>query len=88
MQQKHLQTATGVGKSKFAKKIDLTNLKSNVDKFDIDKLKKVPNDLNNLKTKVDKLRLDKLAPVHVDLIKVSDVVKNDVVKKKMYIMLR
>ena len=37
--------------------------------------------LANLKTEVDKLDLDKLAPVPVDLSKLSDVVKNDVVKK-------
>ena len=37
--------------------------------------------LANLKTEVDQLDIDKLAPVHVDL---SDVVKNDVVKKAVY----
>ena len=40
-----------------------------------------------MKNKVDKLDVDKLVPVPVDLSKLSDVVKNDVVKK-MYIMLR
>ena len=35
----------------------------------------------NLKSKVDKLDIDKLAPVPVNLSKLSDVVKNDVVKK-------
>ena len=35
----------------------------------------------NLKTKVDKLDIDKLKPVPTDLSKLSDVVKNDVVKK-------
>ena len=34
--------------------------------------------------KVDKLDVDKLAPVPVDLSKLSDVVKNDVVKKTVY----
>ena len=34
----------------------------------------------NLKTEVDKLDIDKLVPVPVDLSKLSDVVKNDVVK--------
>ena len=34
-----------------------------------------------LKIEVDKLEFDKLAPVYVDLSKLSDVVKNDVVKK-------
>ena len=40
--------------------------------------------LANLKTEVDKLDIDKLAPVPVDLSKLSDVVKNDVVKKAVY----
>ena len=82
-----LKNATGVHTSKFAKKVDLANLKSNEDKLDIDKLKNVPTNLSNLKSKVDKLDVDKLAPVPADLSKLSDVVKNDVVKK-MYIMLR
>ena len=38
----------------------------------------------NLKTEVDKLDIDKLATVHVDLSKLSNVVKNDVVKKTVY----
>ena len=38
----------------------------------------------NLKTEVDKLDIDKLAPVPVDLSKLSDVVKNDVIKKTVY----
>ena len=37
--------------------------------------------LASLKTEVDKLNIDKLIPVFVDLSKLSDVVKNDVVKK-------
>ena len=40
--------------------------------------------INSLKTKVDKLYIDKLAAVPVDLSKLSDVVKNDVVKKTAY----
>ena len=40
--------------------------------------------INSLKTKVDKLYIDKLAAVPVDLSKLSDVVKNDVVKKAAY----
>ena len=73
--------ATGVDTSKFAKKVDLANLKSNVDKLDIDELKNVPTNLKNLKSKVDKLDVDKLVPVPVDLSKLSNVVKNDVAKK-------
>ena len=38
----------------------------------------------NLKIEVDKLDIDKLAPVPTDLSKLSDVVKNDVVKKSDY----
>ena len=40
--------------------------------------------LANLKTEVDKLDIDKLLPVPVDLSKLSDAVKYDVVKKTVY----
>ena len=40
--------------------------------------------LANLKNEVDKLDTDKLKTVLVDLSKVSNVVKNDVVKKTVY----
>ena len=56
-------------------KVDLANLKFNVDKLDIDKLKKFPTNLNNLKSKVDKLDVDKLVPTPLDLSKLNDVVK-------------
>ena len=39
---------------------------------------------SNLKTEVDKLDIEKLVPVPVDLSKLSDVVKNDVLKKTVY----
>ena len=61
-----LKCATGTDTSSFAKKVDLSNLKSNVDKLDIDKLKNAPNDFRNLKRKIDKLDVDKLLPVPVD----------------------
>ena len=38
----------------------------------------------NLKTEADKLDIGKLATVPVDLSKLSNVVKNDVVKKTVY----
>ena len=38
----------------------------------------------SLKTEVDKLEIDKLVPIPVDLSKLSDLVKNDVVKKTVY----
>ena len=37
-----------------------------------------------MKSKVDKLDVNELLPVPVDLSKVSDVAKNDVVKKDLY----
>ena len=37
-----------------------------------------------MKSKVDKLDVNKLLPVPVDLSKLSDVVKNDVIKKDAY----
>ena len=40
--------------------------------------------LANLKTEVDELDIDKLATVPVDLSKLSNAVKNDVVKKTVY----
>ena len=40
--------------------------------------------LANLKTVVDKLDIGKLAPVPAALSKLSDVVRNDVVKKTVY----
>ena len=44
----------------------------------------VKTNLASLKTKVDKLDIDKLAPVPVDLSKLSDVVKNDIVEETVY----
>ena len=37
-----------------------------------------------MESKVDKLDVDKLVPAPADLSKLSDVVKNDVVKKDVY----
>ena len=70
-----LKKAAGVDKSKFAKKVDLASVKSNVDKLDNDKFKNVPTNISHLKSKVDKLDVAKLVPVPVDLSKLSDVVK-------------
>ena len=60
--------------SSYAAKADLKNV-THVD---------TSTNLANLKTEVDKLDLDKLASVPVDLSKLSDVVKNDAVKKIVY----
>ena len=45
----NFENATGVDTSKFAWKVDLANLKSNVNNLDIDKLENVPANLSNLK---------------------------------------
>ena len=42
------------------------------------------SNLASLKNEVDRLDIDKLVPIPVDLSKLSDVVKNDVVKKTEY----
>ena len=62
--------------SNYAKKADLKNV-THVDTSSF----VLKTNLANLKTEVDKLDIDKLVPVSVDLSKLSDVVKNDVLKK-------
>ena len=69
-------------------KVDISNYATKTD------LKNIPHidtssfalktSLASLKTEVDKLDIDKLAQVSVDLSKLSDIVKIDVVKKAMY----
>ena len=61
-----LKNAIGIDTSKFAEKVDLANLKSNVDILDIDRLKTVPNCLSSLKSKRDKLDIGKLETTPVD----------------------
>ena len=55
----NIKEATGFDTSNFTKETVLTNLKSDVDKLDIEKVKNVPSNLSNLKSKVDKLYVDK-----------------------------
>ena len=52
------KNATGIDTSSFAKKVDLANLKSNVDELDIDKLKNLATNLSNLKSKVHQLDVE------------------------------
>ena len=47
------KNATGIDTSSFAKQVDLTNLKSNIDRLNIDKLKNILTNLSNLKSKLD-----------------------------------
>ena len=69
-------------------KVDLSN---NATKTDLKNVTHIDTssfalktNLANLKTEADKLDIDKFAPVPVDLSKLSDVVKSDVVKKTVY----
>ena len=78
-----LKGATRVDASFFGKKTGLANLKPDVDKLDADKLKNVTNNFSSLERKVDQLDV-KLVSVPVDLSKLRDVVKTDVVKKDLY----
>ena len=65
------------------KKVDLTNIISNVDKLYFDKLKNVPSSLRILNSKVDNLDIGKLETIPVHLSKLSNPVKNDVIAKMM-----
>ena len=66
-------------------KIDLTNYATkeeikNIAHVDTSKFALKTN-LSSLKTEVDKLNIDKLVPIPNDLSKLSNVVKNEVLKK-------
>ena len=63
----------------YATKTDLKN----VTHVDVSSFASKTN-LASLKTDVDKIDVDKLKTVLVDLVKLSNVVKNDVVKKAQY----
>ena len=65
--------------SNYATKADIKNI-SHVDTSSF----ALKTNLANLKTEAGKLDIDKLVPVPVDLSKLSDVVKNDVIKKTDY----
>ena len=69
-------------------KVDLSNYSTKTDLknvTDVDTLSfALKANLASRKTEVDKLDVDKLVPVPIDLSKLSDVVKNDVVKKVVY----
>ena len=69
-----------VNLSNYAIKSDIKNI-SHVDTSSF----ALKTNLASLKTKADKLDIDNLVPVPVDLGKLSDVVKYDVVKK-MYMI--
>ena len=65
--------------SNYATKTDLKNvIHADVSSFAL------KSNLASLKTEVDKLYIDKLTPIPVDLSKLSDILKIDVVKKTEY----
>ena len=65
--------------SNYATKADTKNI-SHVDTSSF----ALKLNLANLKSEVDKLDINKLKPVPADLSKLSNAVKNDVVKKDVY----
>ena len=65
--------------SSYVTKTDLRNV-SHVDVSSF----ALKSNLASLKTEVDRLDIDKLTPVPKDLAKLSNVVKNDVIKKTEY----
>ena len=75
-------------RSSFKVELDLKNYVTktdlkNVTHVDVSSFASKTN-LASLKTEVDKLDIDKLVPVPNDLAKLSNVLKNDVVKKTEY----
>ena len=82
MQQKHIKNISHIDTSSFALKINLTNLKTEVDKLDIDKLVLIPVDLSKLcdvvKNNVKKTEYNKLVT------KVDNIGTNDFVLKTKY----
>ena len=69
-------------------KVDLSNYTTKADLKDTTRISSfifaTKSNLASLKIEVDKLDIDKLLPVPVDLRKLSDAVKNGVVKKTVY----
>ena len=69
-------------------KVDLSNYAAKTDIKNIARVDTssfaLKTNLASLNTEVNKLDTDKLVPVPVNLSKLSDVVKNDVVKKTTY----
>ena len=65
--------------SNYATKADIKNISHvNTSGFALKK------NFANLKTEIDRLDIDNLLPIPADLSKLSNVVKNDVVKKIVY----
>ena len=69
-------------------KVDLSNYATKTDLKNISRIDvssyALKSNLASFKTEVEKLDINKLTSVPIDLAKLSDVVKNDVVKKTEY----
>ena len=69
-------------------KVDLSNYAAKADIKSITHVDTsnfaLKTNLANLKTEVDELDIEKLVPIPADLSKLSNIVKNDVVKKTVY----
>ena len=69
-------------------KVDLSNYATKTDLRNITHVHTssfaLKTNLANLKAEVDKLDIDKLVPIPVDLSKLSDLLKNEFVKKTVY----
>ena len=69
-------------------KVDLLNCATKADTKNISHVDTssfaLKSNIVSLKTEIDKLDIDKLVPVHVGLSKLSNVVKDDAVKKAVY----
>ena len=72
-------TKVEIDLSNYATKADIKNI-THVDTSNF----ALKRNLANLKTEVAKLDIDKLVPIPSDLSKLSNVGKNDVVKKNVY----
>ena len=84
-----LKNTTGADTLDFPKKTNLANLKPDVDKLDIHKLKNVPSNLCNLKSKIEKLDIGKLETTASDLSKLSNVIilRSEILKIKYLILM-
>ena len=65
--------------SNYATKVDIKNI-TYVDTSNFE----LKTNVANLKTEVDNLDIEKLVPISADLSKLSNVIKNDAVKKTVY----
>ena len=79
-------TKADLNATQIAKKTDLANLKSDINKLDINKWKNVPTNSSNLKSKEDKFNVNKLVPVPFDLTELSDLVVPVLTIQMNYVM--